>query len=417
MPAVRPLIATLLVFLSLVTGCSRVTSHVHVPELALGEPSYFSTQEAYGGAPIVGGNSVEVLLNGEQIFPSIVAALRSAKRTISYAQYFYADGPVAREIAEALAERCRAGVGANVLLDSFGSMGIPGEYVELMRDAGCHVAWFRPLSPLAIRRYNNRNHRRILVVDGRVGFTGGSGVSRKWMGNGRVADHWRDTDVRVEGPAVEYLQAGFAENWLEATGMVLGGDAYLPRPVETRGDVYVQVVRSSTGGATTAMYTSLLLAMSSARKSVYITNPYFVLDAKMQDVLLATVRRGVKVVVLVPGAIDHNIVRQASRAQFGEMLQAGVKIYEYSPALLHAKTMVIDGHWATIGSTNLDNRSLALTEELNVIVYDRGVGRQFEQIFLEDVALSNEVTYEAWRKRGFSAKFLEMLAFPIRDLL
>jgi cardiolipin synthase len=417
MPAVRLLIATLLVCLSLVTGCSRVTSHVHVPELALGEPSYFSTQEAYGGAPIVGGNSVEVLLNGEQIFPAIVAALRSAKRTISYAQYFYADGPVAREIAEALAERCRAGVGANVLLDSFGSMGIPGEYVDLMRDAGCHVAWFRPLSPFAIRRYNNRNHRRILVVDGRVGFTGGSGVSRKWMGNGRVADHWRDTDVRIEGPAVEYLQGGFADNWLEATGIVLGGEAYFPRPVETRGDVYIQVVRSSTGGATTAMYTTLLLAMSSARKTVYITNPYFVLDAKMQDVLLATVRRGVQVVVLVPGAIDHNIVRQASRAQFGEMLQAGVKIYEYAPALLHAKTMVIDGHWATIGSTNLDNRSLALTEELNVIIYDRGVGRRFEQIFLEDVALSKEVTYESWRKRGLSAKFLELLAFPIRDLL
>jgi cardiolipin synthase len=416
MPLTRSLLAALVTVVCL-GACTRVTTHLAVPELTLGEPSYFPTQEAYAGAPIVGGNAVEILLNGEQIFPAIVSAIRSAKRTITYAQYYYEDGPVARDVAEAMAERCRAGIGANVLLDSFGSLNMPGEYVNLMRASGCHVAWFRPLSPLAIRRYNNRNHRRILVIDGRVGFTGGSGVSRKWMGNGRVAHHWRDTDVRLDGPVVEYLQAAFVENWLEATGMVLGGEDYFPRAIEPRGDVYVQVVRSTTGGATTAMYTTLLLALSSARRSVYITNPYFVLDEKMSDALLTTVRRGVQVVVLVPGAIDHNIVRQASRARFGEMLQAGIKIYEYTPALLHSKTMVIDGSWATIGSTNLDNRSLALTEELNVIIYDRGVARRFEQIFLDDVALSKEVTYEAWKKRGFAAKFLELLALPIRDLL
>jgi cardiolipin synthase A/B len=417
MPARRYSLIAIATVLCLAAACTRVTTHVAVPELQLGEPSYFPTQEAYGGAPIVGGNAVEILLNGEQIFPALVEGLRSAKRTISYAQYYYEDGPVARDVAEALADRCRAGVGANVLLDSFGSLSMPREYVDLMRASGCHVEWFRPLSPLSPRRYNNRNHRRIVVVDGRLGFTGGAGVSRKWMGNGRVAEHWRDTDVRIEGPAVEYLQAAFNENWLEATGMVLGGDAYFPRPVERRGDVYVQVVRSTTGGATTAMYTSLLLAMSSARKTVYITNPYFVLDAKMSEALLDTVQRGVRVVVLVPGAIDHNIVRQASRAQFGPMLRAGVEIYEYTAALLHSKTMVIDGVWATIGSTNLDNRSLALDEELNVIIYDRAVAQRFERIFLDDITHARRVTYEAWKKRGFVAKFLEVLAFPIRDLL
>ena len=417
MPAIRYQWSAVVILLCLAAACTRVTTHVAVPDLQLGEPSYFPTQEAYGGAPIVGGNAVEILLNGENIFPTLVEGLRSAKRTISYAQYYYEDGPVARDVAEALADRCRAGVGVNVLLDSFGSLSMPREYVDLMRISGCHVEFFRPLSPFAIRRYNNRNHRRIVVVDGRLGFTGGAGVSRKWMGNGRTPEHWRDTDVRVEGPVVEYLQAAFAENWLEATGMVLGGDAYFPRPIPRRGDVYVQVVRSTTGGATTAMYTSLLLAMSSARKSVYITNPYFVLDEKMSEALLDTVRRGVRVVVLVPGAIDHNIVRQASRAQFGPMLRAGVEIYEYTPALLHAKTMVIDGVWATIGSTNLDNRSLALDEELNVIVYDRAVAQEFERIFLDDIKLSRRVTYESWKKRGFAAKFLEVLAFPIRDLL
>jgi cardiolipin synthase A/B len=398
-------------------GCARPHPHVALPDVLLGEPSFFPTLEAYAGAPIVGGNAVEVLLNGEQIFPALVEAIHSAQRTISYAQYFYEDGPVARDVAEALAERCRAGVGVNVLLDGFGTLAMPTEYLDLMRTSGCHVVHFRPLGSMAFRKYVNRNHRRILVVDGRVGFTGGSGVSRKWMGNGRVEGHWRDTDVRVEGPVVEYLQAAFAENWLEATGMVLGGDGYFPTPLEPRGKVYAQVARSSPAGGSYAMYTTLLLALSSAQRTVYITNPYLLLDDKMRQTLINLVGRGVRVVVLVPGAIDHNIVRQASRAQFGEMIQGGIEIYEYTPALLHSKTVVIDGVWATIGSTNFDNRSFAGNDELNLIVYDRGVARKLEQVFLADIEASRQVTYEAWKDRGFSSKFLEVLAFPIRDLL
>jgi cardiolipin synthase len=408
------------VFLSLalaLAACARVHPHIALPELSLAEPSFFPTLEAYASAPIVGGNSAEFLLNGEQIFPSILEGIRSAKKTITYAQYFYEDGPVARDVAEALAERCRDGVGVNVLLDAFGTLSIPREFTELMTNSGCHVAYFRPLAQYIFRRYNNRNHRRILVVDGRLGFTGGSGVSRKWMGNGRVAQHWRDTDIRIEGPVVEYLQAAFAENWLETTGVVLGGEAYFPRPIEARGDVYAQVVRSSPAAGSFAMYTTFLLAVSAARQSIHITNPYFVLDDKMQQALVQASRRGVRVRVLVPGAIDHNIVRQASRRQFGAILLAGVEIFEYTPALLHSKTMIVDGVWATIGSTNLDNRSFALNDELNLIVYSRVVARQLERIFAEDVALSKQVTYEEWRKRGFTAKVLEVLALPLRDLL
>lgn len=410
-------IATALLSLVATLGCARVQPHVSLPSLALGEPSFFPTLEAYAGAPIVGGNTVEILLNGEHIFPAVLTSIRSAQRTITYAQYYYAEGPVARDIAEALAERCRAGVGVNVLLDAFGSLSIPGEYLELMRASGCHVVWFRPLSQYVFRRYHKRNHRRILVVDGRVGFTGGAGVSRKWMGNGRTEHHWRDTDVRVEGPVVEYLQAAFAENWLEATGMVLGGEAYLPRPIEARGQVHAQVARSSPASGSAAMYTTLLLALSGARRSVLVTNPYFVLDDRMRDAVLRTVRRGVRVAVLVPAVIDHNIVRQASRAQFGDLLRAGVEIYEYTPALLHAKTMVIDGVWATIGSTNLDNLSFAFNNELNLFFYDRAVAQQLERIFMEDLQVSRRVTYEAWKNRGIGSRFLEVLALPIRDLL
>ena len=409
---------TLFVTLLIATGgCARVQPHVSLPEVTLGEPSFYPTLEAYAGAPIVGGNAVEILLNGEQIFPALLEAIRTAQRTITYAQYYYEEGPVARDVAEALAERCRAGVGVNVLLDAFGSISIPVGYLDLMRVSGCHVVWFRPLSQYVFRTYYKRNHRRILVVDGRVGFTGGAGVSRKWMGNGRTENHWRDTDVRVEGPVVEYLQAAFVENWLEATGMVLGGEAYFPRPIEPRGQVYAQVARSSPTGGSTAMYTTLLLALSGARRSVLVTNPYFVLDDRMRDAVLRTVGRGVRVVVLVPGVIDHNLVRQASRAQFGDLLQAGVEIYEYAPALLHAKTMVIDGVWATIGSTNLDNFSFAYNDELNLFFYDRGVAQQLERIFMEDVKVARQVTYEAWKDRGIRARLLEVLALPIRDLL
>jgi cardiolipin synthase len=410
-------VTALAVMLGLAGCAPRVHRHTVLPELSLGEPSFFPTLEAYASAPIVGGNSAEFLLNGEQIFPAIVEAIRSAKKTITYAQYFYEDGPVSRDIAEALAERCREGVGVNILLDAFGTLSIPREFPETLTRSGCHVAYFRPLAQYIFRRYNNRNHRRILVVDGHLGFTGGSGVSRKWMGNGRVEHHWRDTDIRVEGPVVEFLQAAFAENWLETTGVVLGGEAYFPRPIEPRGDVYAQVVKSSPAAGSFSMYTTFLLAVSSARRSIHITNPYFVLDDKMQEALIRAATRGVKVRVLVPGAIDHNIVRQASRRQFGDMLRAGVEIYEYAPALLHSKTMVIDGVWATIGSTNLDNRSFALNDELNLILYSRQVAQQLERIFADDIALSRQVTYATWRKRGFTARILETLALPIRDLL
>jgi cardiolipin synthase len=400
------------------TACARVQPHVSLPELRLGEPSFFPTLEAYASAPIIGGNHVEILLNGEQTFPAQLAAIRSARKTITYAQYFYEDGPIARDIAEALAERCRAGVGGNILLDSFGSLGIPSEYVELMRAAGCQVVWFRPLHRLLPGyKTNNRGHRRVLVVDGRVAITGGSGVSHKWMGNGRTEDHWRDTDVRIEGPAVNYVQGAFAENWLEATGMVLGGDPYFPAPPPPKGQVYVQVVRSSPAGGSFAIYTAMLLAIASARRSIYVTNPYFVLDEKFTEALLNAHQNGAKVMVLVPGKIDHNLVRQASRADYGRLLKAGIEIWEYRAALLHAKTMVIDGVWSTVGSTNLDNRSFALNDELNVIFYSPAVAQRMEEVFREDLAYSRKVTYEAWSKRGFKERFLELVAFPIRDLL
>jgi cardiolipin synthase len=404
--------------LLLLSGCAHVNADLSkLPDVQLGEPAIYPTLQAYAGAPIVAGNDVQILLNGEQIFPALVTAIRSARTSITYAQYFFEEGPVCDEMVQALAERCRAGVPAHILLDGVGSLSMPSRYRDVLGEAGCQVKTFRPVLPWALRRANNRNHRRILVVDGRVGFTGGSGASRKWMGNGRTADHWRDTDVRVEGPAVEWMQAAFLENWIESAGEALGGDAYFPRPHPPRGQVAAQVVRSSPEGGSYAMYSTLLIALNAARESIRITNPYFLLDDAWTEAILGRVRRGVTVQVLVPGSIDHAFVRQASRATWGRLLQAGVQIYEYQPALLHAKTMVIDGQWATVGSTNLDPRSLALSQEINVVVYDRAFARRMEDVFAADLAHAKPVDYDAWRRRGVRGRLFELLVFPIRDML
>jgi cardiolipin synthase A/B len=398
----------------LLAGCTHVPPHVELPDLQITEPSFRASLVAYTGGAVVGGNRVDVLLNGEEIFPAKLAAIRSARKTITYAQYVFEEGAPAADTAQALAERCRAGVKVHVLLDAVGSLLMPWQYRDWMTEAGCEVVSYRPLTPWTIDRANYRNHRRVLVVDGRVGVTGGSGTSGKWSGDGKQEGQWRDTDMRVEGPVVNQLQGAFVENWLEATGAALGGPDYFPWPIEAKGAVESQIVRSSPAGGSVAMYTMFLLAMASARRTIYITNPYFVPDDKMLETLLQARRRGVRVVLLLPGAIDHNLVRQASRSQLGRLLQAGVQIYEYRAALLHSKTMVIDSIWVTVGSTNLDRRSFELNEELNLVVYNGDIARRLERIFVDDLERSRQVTYEEWKSRGIVSRILELLSLPVR---
>jgi cardiolipin synthase len=401
-----------------VASCNRMPPAEKLPEMAAGETAFTATMEAHTGSPVVGGNHIDVLLNGDQIFPAKLAAIRSARSTIAYAEYFYADGGPAREIAEALAERCRAGVVANVLLDGFGTLSMPDEYVKLLKDAHCHVATFRPLGRLvSVGRHNKRNHRRVLVVDGRVAITGGSGVSDKWTGNGRIEGHWRDTDLRIEGPALNSVQSAFLENWREATGELLGGEHYLWQGRRGPGDARAQVIKSSPAGGSFQMYTMYLLAIASARRSIYLTNPYFLPDERMEEALLAAAARGVRVVALTPGKIDHNLVRAASRRGFGRLLEAGIEIYEYQASLLHSKTMVVDGVWATVGSTNFDHRSFALNDELNVALYDRSVVEKLATAFEADLAHARRVTLESWRHRGLSTKLLELFVWPIESQL
>jgi len=398
-------------------GCGHVQPHYKLPELKIQEPAFRAALVGYTGGAVVAGNKVDILLNGQEIFPARLEAIRGARKTITFAQYVFEEGDPAAETARALAERCQAGVKVHVLLDAVGSLQMPAQYRQSMTEAGCEVADYRPLTPWTIDRANYRNHRRILVVDGRVGVTGGSGTSGKWSGDGKQEGRWRDTDVRVEGPVVQQLQGAFAENWLEATGVALGGADYFPWPLDARGAVDAQIVRSSPAGGSVGMYTMFLLAIASARQSIYITNPYFVPDDKMIETLIEAAQRGVRVILLLPGAIDHNLVRQASRSQLGRLLRGGIAVYEYRAALLHSKTMVVDSVWSTVGSTNLDRRSFSLNEELNLVVYNAAIAQRFERVFEEDLAQSRRVTYERWRRRGLMSRMLEILSLPIRDQL
>jgi len=387
-----------------------------VPSLAVEDPAFTTTLEGHVTTPVSSGNRATLLVNGDAIFPAKLAAIRGAKTSITYLEYFWGEGQIGSDIAEALADRCRAGVAVKVLLDGVGTLNMPGDHLAAMLRAGCRVHTFRPLARLGLRRHNNRNHRRILVVDGRIGHTGGSGVSDKWTGNGTAEDHWHDIDLHIEGPAVQWLQSAFAENWREATHEIIGGAAYFP-PLTAAGDVRLQIVASSPAAGSYAAYTMVLLAMASARRSIAITNPYFVLDEPMTAALLTAASRGVKVRVLTPGKIDHNLVRSASRRDYGALIQGGVEIFEYQPSLLHAKTMVVDATWATLGSTNFDNRSFALNDELNVGIHDAGLARRMQEIFERDVERARRIDYESWRHRGIKERLMETLVLPVRDLL
>src|SRR6266478_5630749 len=397
-------------------SCVRTPIPIAFPQVAIEDPSFAPTMEAYTAAPVRWSNRVALLLNGEQIFPAQVEAIRSAQKTFTYAQYVYETGPPAQALLKAMSERCLAGVHGHVLVDGIGSLAMPAESRETLERAGCEFAIFRPLDLPTIGAVNNRNHRRILVVDGRIGFTGGSGASSKWMGDGRREGYWRQTDVRIEGHAVTDLQAAFAENWLEATGRALGGAAYFPRQ-ERQGDVLAQIVRSSPERGSLPMYMMYLFAISSAQRAVHLTNPYFVPDVGITNALVDARARGVRVVLLLPGDIDHEIVEAASRAGFGRLLDAGVEIYEYQAGLLHAKTMTIDGEWAMVGSANMDNRSLALNNEISLVAYDREVAGRLQSIFEEDLSNSRVVDAQTWRTRSLWKRFWEYVSWPIRSLL
>ncbi|MEQ9093627.1 MAG: phospholipase D-like domain-containing protein, partial [Miltoncostaeaceae bacterium] len=318
-----------------------------------GTEDFLRAAEALTQAPITRGNRVEVLVNGDTIFPVFLETIASARQTVNLLTYVYWAGEIGERVADVVCERARAGVACRVLVDAVGGASMRTGVVERMREAGVQVHYFRPPKPYAVRRLNNRTHRKVLVVDGAVGLTGGVGIADEWTGDAQDPEHWRDTHLRIEGPAVRGLQGAFAENWLEATGQVLSDSDDLPElpPVDASRGVAMQVIRSSAGVGDTNVETLYYLALAAATTSIDLTSAYFAPRTVFLAALADAAERGVRVRVLVPGAhIDKDVVRYAGRSVYGELLRAGVEVYEYQPTMLHAKALVVDGVWATIGS-------------------------------------------------------------------
>jgi cardiolipin synthase len=345
-------------------------------ELDVREPGFLHAAEALTGAPISWGDDVELLINGDAIFPRYLETIRNAERTICLLTYVYWRGEIAHEVAEALCERATSGVEVNVIIDAVGGLKIEKELVRRMMDAGVRFTRFRPPKPYAARRVANRTHRKILVADGRVGLTGGVGIAEEWTGDAQDPDHWRDTHVRVRGPVVRGLFGAFAENWLEATGEVLAGDGYLPEIERSEGGGPMMVVRSSAGVGDTNVEALYYLAIAAARETLDLTAAYFVPRPAFIDALCDAAERGVRVRVLVPGqAIDK-------------------------PPMLHAKSMVVDGAWSSVGSVNFDNRSFQLHDEATLCVVSDAFARELTEQFERDLERSERIEPGRWRGRG-----------------
>jgi len=359
------------------------------------------------GPPLVPGNKVKELLNGEEIFPPMLAAIRGAKKTITFETYIYWSGDIGREFAEALAERAKAGVKVHVLVDWAGSIKMDQELLDLMEASGVEILKYHPLRWYNISRMNNRTHRKLLVVDGRVGFTGGVGIADNWLGHAQDPDHWRDTHFSVEGPAVAQMQAAFMDNWIKTSGDVLHGEAYFP-PLEPVGEHYAQVFKSSSSEGSESVRLMYLLSIASARKTVYIANAYFVPDDLSVETLVRALKRGVKVRILMPGThTDSEAVRGASRARWGELLKAGAEMYEYQPSMYHCKVMIIDDVWTSVGSTNFDSRSFRLNAEANLNIYDHAFAQRQIDTFENDLKNSRQITYDEWKHRPWIEKTFE----------
>ena len=359
------------------------------------------------GPGLLGGNRVQALLNGDQIFGDMLAAIRGARSTITFESYIYWSGEIGEQFTRALAERARAGVKVHLLFDALGSGRIDDKSIEEMKAAGVQVEKYNPWRWNTLATINNRTHRKIMVVDGRIGYTGGVGIADEWLGNAQDPHHWRDTHFRLEGPAVAHMQAAFMENWIEVTGQVLHGGDYFPALGKAGGQV-AQFIVTSPGGGSESMQLMYLLSIAAAAKSIQLSAAYFVPDGVEIRALAAAVKRGARVQIIVPGQeTDSPAVRRASRSTWGELLQAGVEIYEYQPTFFHCKVMIVDGLWVSVGSTNFDSRSFSVNDEANLNVYDRAFAADQQRIFEDDLKRSKRISYEDWKARPWTEKAWE----------
>ena len=406
--ALIAIIATVLAinFMSAEKQIQRALEHRH----GVSDPQFRRELGSLLGPPIIDGNRIQNLENGGQIFPAMLEAVRAAKSSINFETYIYWSGTVGKEFADALSERARQGVKVHVMIDWAGSQKMDESLAKSMQSAGVEIERYHPLHWYNLGRMNNRTHRKLLVVDGRIGFTGGVGIADQWDGNAEDPDHWRDSHYRLEGPAVAQMQAAFMDNWIKTTGKVLQGEAYFPK-LEPMGEALGQVFTSSPSGGGDSMQLMYLLSIAAAEKTIDLSAAYFVPDKLTRQALRAALDRGVRVRIIVPGThIDAEVVRKASRSEWGTLLEAGAHIYEYQPTMFHCKTLVVDSQLVSVGSTNFDNRSFRLNDEANLNVYDTEFAERLEDVFEGDIKRSKQITFEAWKKRPLRDKAMEKLS-------
>ncbi len=395
-------------YLNLTSGRNEMRATID-HRFASRDPQFARTMDATLSAGIVSGNAIRSLVNGDEIFPAMFEAIRGARQTINFETYIYWDGEIADRLAGLLAARAREGIEVRVLLDWVGSQPMEQRLIDLMEEAGVQIDRFRPIHWYTLDRINNRTHRKLLVVDGRIGFTGGVGIADKWRGDARHPDEWRENHYRVEGPVVAQMQATFAENWREATGETLIGSRFYP-PLQETGALRAQSLRSAPSRGGQDLHRSLMLAIASATDHIRIGMAYFVPDDSAIAHLLAARERGVEIDIVLPGKhIDARVVQRASRHFWGTLLEAGVRIHEYEPTMYHCKFVIVDDQWATIGSANFDERSFSLNDEANLNVYNETFAREQIALFERDVTRSRQVELEEWANRSWLERFRDWL--------
>ena len=369
------------------------------------------------GPGIIPGNVVTDLENGDEIFPAMLEAIHGATRTITFETYIYWSGDIGAKFADALAERARAGVKVKVMLDWVGSLKMEDTLLRRMQEAGVDIHQYRPLQWYNLGRLNNRTHRKLLVIDGKVGFTGGVGIADQWEGHAQDADHWRDLHFRIEGPVVAQLQAAFNDNWIKTTGEVLNGEDYFPALVPV-GEVDAHMFVASPAGGSESMHLMYLMAIAAAEHSIDLEAAYFVPDDLMIQALQAARHRGVRVRVIVPGKhIDSDTVRLASKAHWGELLKTGVEIFEYQPTMMHNKLLIVDRGMVSVGSTNFDSRSFRLNDEASLNAYDPAFAARMTAVFETDLEPTVRYTYEMWKDRPLREKLVEKFILPLKSQL
>ena len=369
------------------------------------------------GPAIVPGNHIEALQNGDEIFPAMLQAIRSAKRTITFETYIYWSGDVGERFAQALIERAGSGVCVHLMLDWVGCDKISSGLLERMKSAGVEIERYHRVRWYTLGRLNNRTHRKVLIIDGELGFTGGVGIADQWAGNAQDSAHWRDMHFKVKGPVVAQMQAAFLDNWIKTTGHVLHGDGYFPR-IEASGNQHMQMFISSPEGGSDSMRLMYLTAITAAERKIDIEAAYFVPDSLMIRELTGARRRGVRIRVLVPGShIDSKIVGIASKHEWGPLLQHGVEIHVYQPTMLHCKMLIFDEFMVSVGSTNFDMRSFELNDEASLNVYDPGFARQMTLVFERDLTFAAPYVLADWQRRSWYEKLDEILLNPVRSQL